>query len=168
MPDQDDSRIRTIAYISLFVVLLPAIVPLFLVVVTFIVLYHAGLYLLIWLLWLPRGKDVLFVNSNSPIWNQYMTNQVLPLVASRAVILNWSERKSWPRWSLARHFFRAYAGRREFNPMVVAFRPLRRAAFFRFYVPLKHWKNGNAEPVEWLRRGLADYVGTGTELATKP
>jgi hypothetical protein len=168
MPDQDDSRVKTIAQISLFIVLLPVIAPLFLIAITFIVLYESSLYLLIWLLWFPRGKDVLFVSSNSPIWNQYMTDQVLPLVAGRAVILNWSERKSWPRWSLAKHFFRACAGHREFNPMVVVFRPLRRAVFFRFYVPLKHLKHGNAEPVEWLRQELADCVGSETERVAKP
>lgn len=168
MPDLDDSRAKIIAQISLFVVLLLFIIPLLFIALIFIVLYELNLYLLIWLLWLPRGKDVLFINSDSPIWKEYMSNQVLPLVANRAVILNWSERKNWPRWSLATHFFRAYAGHREFNPMVVAFRPLRRAAFFRFYVPLKHWKHGNSAPVEWLRQDLADNVGTGTELVTKP
>ncbi len=168
MPEQDDSRVKTIAQISLFVVLLPILIPLLFIALVVIILYQLSLYLLIWLLWLPRGKNVLFVNSDSPIWKEYMSNQVLPLVASRAVILNWSERKNWPRWSLATHFFRAHAGHREFNPMVVAFRPLRRAEFFRFYGPLKHWKHGNAEPVEWLRQELADYVGTGTELVAKP
>ena len=168
MPDQNDSRVKTIAQISLFVVLLPVTFPLFLIFILGVMLYQSGLYLLIWLLWLPRGKSVLFVSSDSPNWKEYMSNQVLPLVASRAVILNWSERKNWRRWSLATHFFRAYAGDREFNPMVVAFRPMHRAAFFRFYGPLKHWKHGNSEPVEWLRQELADYVGTEPELGSKP
>ena len=168
MPDQDSSRVKTIAQISLFVVLLPIIIPLFFIFIIGVMLYQASLYLLIWLLWLPRGKNVLFVSSDSPNWKEYMSGQVLPLVASRAVILNWSERKNWPRRSLATHFFRTHAGDREFNPMVVAFRPMRRAAFFRFYGPLKDWKHGNSEPVEWLRQELADYVGTEPELGSKP
>ena len=63
-------------------------------------LYKTTLYLLVWTLWLPRGKDILFVYSDSPIWRDYMTSEVLPLVHERAVVLNWSERKKWERWSL--------------------------------------------------------------------
>jgi hypothetical protein len=168
MPLPTRERIRTIAQISLVVVLLPLIIPLAAISLILILLYQSSLYLLIWLLWLPRGKDVLFVSSDSPIWREYMTDHVLPLVANRAVVLNWSERQRWPRWSLAGHFFRAFAGSREFNPMVVVFRPLRRGEFFRFFGPLKHWKHGNCEPVEWLRRQLADCVGTEIEQAAKP
>jgi hypothetical protein len=157
-----------IAQISLFVVLSPIIFLLAGIGLILILLYQSSLYLLIWLLWLPKGKDVLFISSDSPIWRDYMRDQVLPLVANRAVTLNWSERQRWPRWSLARHFFRTFAGHREFNPMVVVFRPLHRAEFFRFFAPLKHQKRGNSEPVECLRRQLADYVGTEIEQVAKP
>jgi hypothetical protein len=157
-----------IAQISLLVILLPIILPLAGMVLILIALYQWSLYPLIWLLWLPRGKDVLFISSDSPIWRDYMRERVFPLVANRAVTLNWSERKRWSRWSLARHFFRSFSGNREFNPMVVVFRPMRRAAFFRFFIPLKAWKHGNPEPVEWLRQQLADYVGTEIETVAEP
>lgn len=52
----------------LLVVFLPIILPLLLVAVTLFFLYRTTLYLLVWTLWLPRGKDVLFVCSDSPIW----------------------------------------------------------------------------------------------------
>jgi len=52
----EESRIKTIAKISLFVALLPIILPLAAIMLTFILLYKWSLYLLIWLLWLPRGK----------------------------------------------------------------------------------------------------------------
>jgi hypothetical protein len=58
------------------------------------------LYLLVWALWLPRGKDVLLVYWDSPIWHEYVTTQILPLVQDRAVVLNWSERKKWSHRSL--------------------------------------------------------------------
>ena len=157
-----------IGQISLFVVLLPVIAPLLAIGIVLLLLYQGSLYLLIWLLWLPQGKDVLFVTSDSPIWRDYMMEQVFPLVGNRAVTLNWSERKCWPRWSLARHFFRMFAGSREFNPIVVVFRPIRRAEFFRFFTPFKAWKHGNREPVEWLRRQLADCLEKESETVADP
>jgi len=83
-----------------------------------------------------------------------MSAEVVPLMPERAVVLNWSERKKWPRWSLARHAFRTFGGQREFNPIVVVFRPLHRAEVFRFWQAFKDWKHGHTEPVERLRQRL--------------
>jgi hypothetical protein len=54
-------------------------------------------------LWLPRGKDIIVVYSDSSIWHEYMTNEVLPLLQERAIVLNWSERNRWPRLPLRVH-----------------------------------------------------------------
>ena len=116
------------------------------------------LYLLIWLVWLPRGKDVLYVSSDSPIWQEYMAEHVLPLVHHRAVILNWSEREKWSSWSFSVRVFRAFGGSREFNPMVVVFRPLQRARHFRFLKAFKAWKTGDPRQVEQLRRELVSFL----------
>ncbi len=135
-------------------VMLPIVLPLVLVAVTLGLAHRAVLYALVWLLWLPRGTDTLLVYSDSPIWQEYMTSQVLPLVQERAVVLNWSERKRWPRLSLAVHVFHSFGGRREFNPMVIVFRPFARAKRFRFWQPFQDWKRGYKEPVERLRQEL--------------
>jgi hypothetical protein len=104
--------------------------------------------------WLPRGKDVLVVLSESPIWHEYMLAEILPPVQHRAVVLNWSERKRWPRWSFARHVFRTFKGERNFNPLVLVFRRFRRAKVFRFWQPFQEWKHGHKESVEGLKRQL--------------
>jgi hypothetical protein len=163
MSTQEISPITKAARIALVIVLLPLIVPLAIIGLVLFLLHRLILYLLIWLLWVPRGKDVLFVTSESPIWKQYMNEQVLPLVESRAVSLNWSERKSWDQWSFAAHVFRTFGGRRQFNPMVVVFRPLKRAEIFRFFLPFRDWQRGYCEPVERLRRDLAGSLSKGTE-----
>src|SRR5262245_38261158 len=75
--------------------------------------------------WMPRGKDVLFVSSDNPVWGSYMAEQVLPMVRDRAVILNWSERKQWRRFSISRIAFRMIGGRNNYNPIVIQFRLLR-------------------------------------------
>ena len=138
----------------LIVALLPLVLPLALLAVVSHFLYRALLYLLVWALWLPRGKDVLFVYSDSPIWHEYMTTQVLPLVQERAVVLNWSERKKWPRWSLGVAVFHHFGGSSDFNPLVVLFHPLRLARMFRFWSAFKDWKRGYKEPVERLTQEL--------------
>jgi hypothetical protein len=139
---------------ALIVVLLPLILPLAAVVLCLFFLHRMVLYMLIWLLWLPKGKDVLLVYSDSPIWHDYMTSQVLPLVRERAVILNWSERRKWPKWSFSVHVFHSFGGRQEFNPLVAVFRPFRPARLFRFWSAFKDWKRGYTEPVERLRNDL--------------
>lgn len=136
------------------IVVLPFVVPLAIFAVASHLLYRALLYLLVWALWLPRGKDVLLVYSESPTWYEYMTTQILPLVQERAVVLNWSERKKWSRWSLGVAVFHHFGGAGDFNPLVVLFQPLRLARFFRFWSAFKDWKRGYKEPVERLTQEL--------------
>jgi hypothetical protein len=130
------------------------VLPLALFAIASHVLYRTLLYLLVWALWLPKGKDVLLVYSDSPIWHEYMTTQVLPLVEERAVVLNWSERKQWSHWSLAAALFHHFGGAGDFNPLVVLFKPLRRPNIYRFWSAFKDWKRGYKEPVERLPQEL--------------
>jgi hypothetical protein len=148
------SLIRRIGEAALIVVMLPILLPLLAFVLLLYGTHRIALYTLIWLLWLPGGKDVLVVYSDSPIWHDYMTTQIVPLVEKRAVILNWSERNKWPKWSLPTQVFRSFGSDREFNPMVAVFRPFRRAKLFRFWAAFKDTKRGYNEPVDRLRNEL--------------
>jgi hypothetical protein len=139
---------------ALVLVLLPFVLPLALLALTSHVLYRTLLYVLVWALWLPKGKDVLLVYSDSPIWHEYMTTQVLPVVGERAVVLNWSERKRWSQWSLAPAIFHHFGGAGDFNPLVVLFKPLRRANIYRFWSAFKDLKRGHQEPLERLTQEL--------------
>jgi hypothetical protein len=134
--------------------LVVVLLPLILVALLLFALHRAILYVLVWLLWLPKGKDTLLVYSNSPIWQEYMTEQVLPLVEDRAIVLNWSERSRWPKWRLTQQVFYRFGGHREFNPLVVLFRPFRRARLFRFWSAFKEWKHGHTESLEALKEDL--------------
>lgn len=154
MSRQKQPSSRRVGPIILIVVLLPLILPLALFAIASHVLYRALLYTLVWVLWLPRGKDVLFVYSDSPIWHEYMTTQILPQVQERAVVLNWSERRRWSSWSLAVALFHHFGGAGDFNPLVVLFQPLRLARIFRFWSAFNDWKRGNKEPVERLTQEL--------------
>jgi hypothetical protein len=137
-----------------FVPFLLLVSPIMVIGLLVYLLHRSMLHFRIWLVWIRAGKDVLFVYSDSPIWREYMIDQVRPPVERRAVVLNWSERGRWPRWSLAKSAFHAYAGERNFNPMVLIFRPFRSPRVFRFNDAFKSWKHGNPGQVERIRQDL--------------
>ena len=145
---------RKFGHGALIIVLLPLIIPLALIGIVLFLANRLVLNALVWVWWMPRRRNILFVYSDSPIWKEYMTGQILPLVEHRAAVLNWSERNRWSRWSLAVRLFHSYSGGRDFNPMVIVFRPMRRAEFFRFLPAFQEWKRGNHAPVEQLRKDM--------------
>ena len=143
----------------LLVIFAPVLVPLiifFLLVIAIVVpMLYLLFYVYIWSFWLTRGKDILFVYSDSPIWRDYMLSEMLPLVETRAVVLNWSERGTWKWWSLRVLAFRFFGGDKAFNPLIVVFRPFRLAQKFRFWPAFREWKQGNKQAVEKLKLEIA-------------
>lgn len=147
---------RRILLGAVFVLFLPVIVPLVTLALLLSFLNRVIVYLLVWICWLLIGKDVLYVSSESPIWKEYMETEILPLVAERAILLNWSARTKWRRWSLTVRVFRTFGGEHDFNPIVVLFRPLRRATIFRFLPAFEKLKRGNRADLDRLRRDLVE------------
>jgi hypothetical protein len=137
----------------LLVVLLP------LVAVAFVLWLAAAivLQLIVWTTWCSRGRYALVVYSNSPIWQEYFEEHVLPAVADRGLVLNWSERKHWS-YSLPVALFRFFGGTREFNPLAIVFQPLTWPRRFRFYSPFKAFKHGRPQEVEEMRRELLELL----------
>lgn len=111
------------------------------------------LHLAVWCCWCARGRYVLFVYSDSPIWRDYIEELILPRLGDRAVVLNWSHRSRWRR-TLSVLAFRYFGGDRDFNPMAVVFRPFRLAQRFRFHEPFHEFKHGKTEAVLELERQL--------------
>jgi hypothetical protein len=146
--------LKTLLMVPFLLVLSPVI----LLVLTVYWAFRLVLHALIILTWLPKGKDTLLVYSQSPIWHDYMTTQILPLVRDRAVVLDWSERKTWRKYSVPVPAFRLLGGYRNFNPLVIHFRPLRPALEFRFWTAFKDWKHGDKKAVEQLRQQLTSVL----------
>ena len=141
--------------------------PLLLLLLLCMTLYGIALHLAIWLWWCTRGKYVLFVYSNSPHWQPYIESRVLPALENRAVVLNWSERATWPTWSLAQMAFRFFGGDRNCNPIAIVFRPFRFCRTFRFWGPFKEFKRGKPEAVETMVINLFAYLdGTAGKILT--
>lgn len=145
--------------VLLFLVLSP------LIIIALALHLLAGLFLniAVWCCWCMRGRYVLFVYSDSPIWHDYVENHILPRLGDRAVVLNWSHRSRWRR-TLSVLAFHYFGGHRCFNPMALVFRPFRLARHFRFYEPFQEFKHGKPEPVAKMESELYDMVDqiTGT------
>ena len=145
----------------MFAILSPIILPLLIVALTLHLLAGLFLYPAIWLCWCLRGRFVLFVYSNSPVWQEYVEENILPRLSDRVVVLNWSERSRWKR-TLAVMAFRYFGGYRQYNPMAVVFKPVRFARRIRFYEAFKEFKHGKPDAVLKMQHDLFDSIRTAT------
>jgi hypothetical protein len=145
---------------ALWLILL-VLLPLVILVLAAYGLALLFLHVALWLTWGPIGRNVLFVYSNSPVWQQYVEENILPRLPPNTMILNWSERRNWGRISLAHVAFRVFGGSREFNPLAVVVRPLRWAKCFRFWKPFRDFKHGNPETLLRMERDLFDHLRHG-------
>ncbi len=87
--------VRRLIALSVGVLLIPIVL---LLVIPFVLLrLFIGIVLnvLVWIRWCVYGKDILFVCSDSPIWQDYVANQIIPRIQTRSIILNWSEGRHW-------------------------------------------------------------------------
>lgn len=154
-----------------FLLLVP-LIPLLLLLVAVQLLtwltYAVVLHLALWIVWCSRGTNVLLVYSESPIWQDYIESEILPRLPRSTVVLNWSQRRQWKYFSLRVRAFRLFGGDREFNPMVIVFRPLRWTKTFRFWKAFRDYKHGKEGPLETLQREMLHCVGPkGTSTAGK-
>jgi hypothetical protein len=138
---------------------LPVIIPFLLVIFVIYIPFSICLHVCIWSLWSSRGYNVLFVYSNSPIWQEHIEKHIFPRLGNRAKILNWSERCQWhfPP-TLARLAFHHFGGHREFNPLAVVIRPFRFSRTFRFWKPFQDFKHGRPEALEKMEREFFDLL----------
>jgi hypothetical protein len=137
--------------IPLLIILSPVLFVVAMVALLLFAVSSVCLHILIWTLWCLRGRDILFVYSDSPVWHDYLEQRLLPPIRHRAVVLNWSQRKRW-RFSLAKAAFRHFGGYREFNPLAVVFHPFRRTQKFRFWRPFRDWKHGRPAALIQMER----------------
>jgi hypothetical protein len=99
-----------------------------------------------------RGTPAILVYSNSPNWQSYFEENVLPRVRQHAVILNWSERHSWrERRSLPVRVYEHHRPHENFNPYALIFGPKGAPSRVEFFEALRDDRHGR--PHE-LRRAL--------------
>ena len=85
---------------------------------------------------------------------------IIPKLPANSVVLNWSNRAHWPRFSLPVMLFRAFAGNREFNPIGLVFDRLDVVEPYRFWQPFRDAKHGRVEALQLVEtRFLKDVAG---------
>ncbi len=111
---------------------------------------------LLWLTWSTRGISMLVVYSNSPHWQDYFEKGFLPIVGRKAKVVNWSDRSRWPLSSTFKvSVFGLFKGEKEYNPMILFFRPLHWPKIFRFYRPFHDARHGKTASLQKLESELS-------------
>ena len=151
----------------LLIAIILLLIPLLLVLLAFHLFCAIVLQLVIWLVWCARGINVLLVYSESPNWHDYIETEIAPKLPVSTIRLNWSERKQWKRFTLPVMAFRMFGGSREFNPMVIVFRPFRWAKTFRLWKAFKELKHSKPAQLAELESELFLYLSeTGVTKAS--
>lgn len=119
--------------------------PLGVVFMTGWLLATLALHLALLVLWLPRGRRVLFVYSDSPRWKPYLDEHVVPRLPKNAVVLDWAARARWSPFGLGVWLFRMWSGARDFNPIAIVVRPWPGAKIFRFFGAFEDLAGGKPE-----------------------
>jgi hypothetical protein len=141
-------RLKSIAVLALVALFLPLI--LVYAACYFVGRFVWGAILRVWF-WrahVVHGRRILFVYSESPNWQTYIEQNILPRIRDRAVILNWSERRHWSSTSpWEARFFRRFSGDREFNPLALVFCTDGRVRPVPFHQPFLDFKHGKDLPL---------------------
>jgi hypothetical protein len=143
----------------LLALLSPLLLPLLLLAGLARLIGALALHLLTLIIWIPVGRRVLFVYSDSPVWKVHIETEVLPRLPSTATVLNWSERSRWSRWSLSVRLVRFYAGTTEYNPLGIVVRPFLGPKLFRFWRAFRDSKHGKHEPLRSLEARFFNEIG---------
>jgi hypothetical protein len=110
--------------------------------------------------WGSHGKRLLLVYSNSPHWQTYVEESWLPRLDSIAVVLNWSERRTWPeRHPLETDIFQTWAGDQEFNPLAIIIPADGRVQVIRFWQAFRDYKHGKDHTLRAAEAELETALG---------
>jgi hypothetical protein len=136
-------RLKTIGSLALVALFLSLLLPYVAVYLFGMLAWGAVLRIWFWRTHAARGRRILFVYSESPNWRDYIEQNILPRIRNHAIILNWSERRSWASASpWEARFFRRFAGDRESNPLALVFCARGRIRVVRFHQAFLDFKHG--------------------------
>ncbi|WP_146584025.1 hypothetical protein [Posidoniimonas polymericola] len=145
--------------VALVIAISPLLIALALVGLLCWCIGSALLLLVAWVYGVATGRDTLIVFSNSPYWESYFKETVIPILDKRSQHLNCSESKRWAKASLPVVLYRWFGGSKQNNPLAMVFRPWRTPAVFRFYIPFRNAKHGKPDQLLAVIEQLSQAVG---------
>ena len=148
---------------ALVIVCIPVLLPIVLLWILGAFLLRLLTLSLVWINWSPCGISMLVVYSNSPHWQTYFEEGLLPLLGRQTMVLNWSGRKTWPM-SLKSIVFSLFKGGGHENPIIIRLTPFRWPTVQQFYRPFHDARHGKHKPLCDLENELADWLNQPVDL----
>ena len=159
-PGSDKRDWKKITGLTVAIVTAPLWIPIVVLIGVAQLVRASVLYAAVWTVWIGAGRErVLFVYSNSPNWQEHVEREILPRLPANAVVLNWSQRTQWRRFSLPVLLFHAFAGNREFNPIALVFARFSFVERFRFWQAFRDAKHGNEGTLKAIQAALFERLG---------
>ena len=151
------------------------IVCLVVVLAPFLLLYGLWRFLYgVWLKvrfhfkWGKKGKNIIFVYSESPNWQEYIEKNIFPKLESNYLQLNWSERSKWKKQKpLEARIFYHWGGDSEFNPMAIVFSKTWKIKTIRFFQAFKDYKHGKDSLLRQREEELLHLAANNTPQPTQ-
>lgn len=123
--------------------------------------------------WFSKGKYILFVYSESPVWKEYIEANIIPKISDLSIVLNWSERSKWAwdsknleviiykNWAKV-SLFKLNGKRKiqgfEYNPIAIVFNSRGRVQVIRFWKAFNDYKHGKPDQLKELEKRLIETV----------
>jgi len=90
-----------------------------------------------------HGRDVILITSESPIWSDYIRENILPRVENRALVMNWTERRFWRQdMPIAARAYQRWSGEKGMVPSVILVRGFWKIENFSLYQAFRDYKHG--------------------------
>ena len=147
MQSIDDSltpkKINKFTDVLLLILVFSILIP-YIIIAYLIPRFLMGIFLRFEFTWekIIKGNHIIFVYSNSRLWKEYIEQNIIPRINDQALILNWSDRIKWNKWSWPIRAFHHWGGDRDFNPLAIVYSNFVVVRIFRFYKPFHDYAKG--------------------------
>ena len=106
-----------------------------------------------------ENKNILFAYSDSHHWQQYIEENILPVIESSAIVINRSRDSEWKNNNpIEYQVIDRWGGGKEYNPIAIIFPQKGKIKNIRFYQAFKDLKHGNSAPLKEKENELFDYL----------